>query len=104
MEIVFTNLTSPLSLNGIAFNYYCQIEKSIKTHKFEIWPPNTCLEYEGNSRIRGLKKILKDEKFSFIHHYRGNCQSCEKGFVDYLLRVQSFDKISIAKQHSILIQ
>jgi hypothetical protein len=79
--------TDPFEFKGITFTYYCEQEKDLKT--FELQLTNATSEYFGHMRGDQIAQELfdSDGRLDFEHHFIGQCQSCKKFHVDYLLHV-----------------
>lgn len=79
-------------LNGTTFNFFCTREQSHQTFKLKLEPAKLIdLSLSNITRLRALQKFDKIESetgHSFMGHYSGTCQYCEKYQVHFLLKYE----------------
>jgi len=83
----------PTYIHGETFTYYCQNEDENKT--FELKLPETTLEFWGN-KVEGClpgEVLIENDFLDYTHHFTGECQSCKKYKVDFLLHIWSDNPI-----------
>jgi hypothetical protein len=93
--------TNPLDIQGQTFDYYCDLEKDIKT--FELIVPEKSRNFWGEKPGHQIPEELFNEehKLNFIEHFTGICKSCNKNKVEFLLKISSDDVVSKSKLPSI---
>jgi len=85
--------SSPFEFVGCTFDYYCEIEESIKT--FEIELDKSTEEYYG--KLPGNKipdEYFKDDNLNYTFKAIAKCRSCKRFHVDFFLNVYSDKPIS----------
>lgn len=85
--------TSPYNFIGQTFEYHCQNEESIKTFEIQLEPEKK-EAYGLVTRSIIPENLLIDGKLDYTFKAIGQCQSCKKNQVEFLLNVFSNNPIA----------
>ncbi len=100
-EVDCEGYTNPTYLHGETFDYYCDIEKEMKT--FELSIAESSINYWERFIEGEIPDCVYNEnqEIDYIERFVGYCKSCKKFHVEFLLHIWSDKKIP-KTEHQIL--
>ena len=85
--------SNPFEFVGYTFDYFCELEDSIKTFELEL--DKATSDYYSNSPVNEIPdEFFKDDKLNYTFKVIAKCRSCKRYHVTFFLNIFSNKPIS----------